>query len=363
VRALVLALLVAVSLLAGTRAHAEELAPAAPVLVQQAEPPKAEPKPERLGFRPDAPAVTETALPRFRIFATKGAAATAALLAQRLEADRDFIARRLGSDYPGVTEVRVGEGTRELMLLDVPGSGAPQWAAGLAHPTGNLMLFDAVALRRDGGIALVRHELAHVALGQKGGPALPRWFHEGFAVLEANEWSAASDLAMVRANRAPLPLASLEDGFPAGLGDAQVAYAESASFVEHLFTTYGVDGVQKLIAETGGGKPFDAAFRDTFGDRARVEADWLESIKLRYNWIPVITGSGTLFSVAAVLLVVGYGRHRRRRLARLAEMEMEDRALEAAERIRAAERTPPAPRPQPVAVSEFNEEPAKPTLH
>jgi hypothetical protein len=313
------------------------------------------------GWRTDAPKVAEIDLPRFHVFATETAAPTAKLLAARLESDRDLLAERLGRDYPGLTEVRVGEGMDELVRLDVPDSATPRWAAGITHPSGNLILLDAVALRRDGGLALVRHELAHAALGQLGGPDLPRWFQEGFAVLEAGEWGAETDLALVRAARQQLPLSALEHGFPEGLSDLQLAYAESASFVEYLFEHRGADKVQALIRLCGSGVAFDAAFERAIGERSKVEADWLDSVKLRYTWIPVVTGSGTLFTVAALLCVAAYARRRRGQKLRMEELALEEQAHEAANRIRAAEeRAVQQPeRAEDVAAAAST----KPTLH
>lgn len=317
------------------------------------------------GWRPDAPATRTIELPRFRIQATERAMDTARLLAGEVEQDRDFIAARLGGDYPGITEIRVGEGIDEVLRLDVPSGGAPRWAAGLAHPGENLVLLDAQAIRREGGVGIIRHELAHVALGELGSSELPRWFQEGMAVLAAGEWDTVSALAMVRAARAPIPLAELERGFPEGYSDVQLAYAESASFVEFLLTTRGVPAVRGLVESVHRGQAFDVAFTQRFGPRAEVEAAWLKAIRLRYAWIPVVTGSTTLIGLAALLCVLAWARLRRRKRSRLAELALEEQALEAAERIRLAEEASavaePAVKEAPGA--EPAPPPAKPTVH
>ena len=314
------------------------------------------------GWRSDHPDVAEIDLPRFHIFATREAASTAQMLAKRLEDDRDALAIRLGADYPGLTEVRIGEGMDELVRLDTPDSTTPRWAAGITHPGGNLILFDAAALRRDGGLRLIRHELAHAALGQLGGDGLPRWFQEGFAVTAAGEWSTESDLAMVRAAQHHLPLSTLESGFPDGLTDIQLAYAESASFFQYLEDRSGPEAVQRLIRDCGAGLPFATAFEREIGNRAEAESRWLDSVRLRYTWIPVVTGSSTLFAVAALLCIVAYTRRRRGQRRRMAEQELEEQAFAAAQRIRAAE-TRGLPRDPSETPAANDGDLSKPTLH
>ncbi len=314
------------------------------------------------GWRADAPPVSEIDLPHFKVMATQAALGTAELLSKHLEGDWSLLEDRLGGPLPEITEVRVGEGVEEMAKLDAPDSTPPRWAAGVAHPSGHLVLFDAVALRRDGGLSLVRHELAHAALGQLGGPALPRWFQEGLAVREAGEWTAESDLALVRAAHSHLPLSELERGFPEGLTDLQLAYAESASFVDYLIDQHGLAAVQKLIRLCGSGTAFEAAFQQTLGERGLAESGWLDGIKLRYTWIPVVTGSGTLFAAIAVLCVVAYARRKQHQKVRLTELALEDRAVEAANRIRAAEqRVMQTEAPDPSAASSAAGN--KPTLH
>lgn len=290
-------------------------------------------------FRADAPPTTELRTERFELHASDAALGTAKLLAERIEQDRTYIANLLGKDWPGVTEVRVGEGNNELAALWVPESAAPRWAAGMAHPRGNLVVLDATALRRDGGIRLIRHELAHVALAAFGGPDLPRWFQEGFAVIAAGEWDTASALAMVRVAREQTPMRALEFGFPDVPGDVPMAYAQSASFVEHLLRKGGRAGFVSLIEKVRDGMPFDEALAASIGPREALESEWREQISFRWSWLPVVSGTGTLFVVAAVLCVLGWRRRRRQHAEGLARLAAEEQQEEFIERLRAFEAT------------------------
>jgi hypothetical protein len=304
------------------------------------------------------PELQEIDFPRFRILTTAAARGTAEALGPKLEEARDLMAHRLGQDYPGLTEVKVGDGAEELDKL-FPSAGL-QPAQGRAFPEQNLILLDARALRRAGGIGLIRHEVSHVALGQLAHQPLPRWFQEGMAVLEASEWGTSNDLDMVRAGRNPIPLSELQQGFPEDFSDLRLAYSESASFVEFLFEKHGSEAVRRLLARCAQGDSFDAAFKETFGDLPEVEGQWLDSVKVRYTWIPVATGSGTLFALTAMLCLAVYSRVRRQKRLRLSEMALEEHAQAAAERIAAAEQiAPPEPAPEPGSAGAVE----KPTLH
>ena len=312
-------------------------------------------------WRPGAPKTHEIDLPRFHIQATDAALGTANLLARELEQDRDAVAARLGGDYPGVTEVRLGEGIDEVLALQPPHERAPRWAAGLADPALNLILLDAQQLRRPGGVGVVLHEVAHLAIAQLGSPDMPHWFQEGLAMHAAAESSPEQLLSLVRVadDRQRIPFDDLVRGFPEGYSQVQVAYAESFDFVTYLSNQPdGPTKLRRLLAAVHAGQAFDAAFASTFGPRAALEAGWLRSLKVRYTWVPLVTGSTTLFGLTALLCLLAWTRVKRRKKRQLASLALEEQALAAAERIRIAElEVPPAPALDPPDVED------KPTLH
>ncbi|MBS2030135.1 MAG: hypothetical protein JST54_19690 [Deltaproteobacteria bacterium] len=312
-------------------------------------------------WRADAPKTHEIDLPRFHIQATDAALGTANLLANELEQDRDQIATRMGADYPGVTEVRVGEGIEEVLRLELPTVNPPRWAAGLAHPQENLILLDASQIRNDrGGVGIVLHELAHLAVAELGSPELPRWLQEGLAIRIAGETSQEEPLVLLRAAREPIPLAELDRGFPEGYGEVQLAYAESKDFVEFLAEQpHGPESLRKLLEAVHAGTPFDAAFAASFGPRAQLESDWLTHLKRDYRWVPFATGSSVLFCMTSLLCIFAWARVRRRQRTRMAELALEEQAMLAAQRIHAAEEA----MPQPSAAEPPPSGGTKPTLH
>jgi beta-lactamase regulating signal transducer with metallopeptidase domain len=93
---------------------------------------------------------------------------------------------------------------------------------------------------------------------------------------------------------------------------------------------------------------------------ADEELAWRKTLARRYSWVPIVTGSGTLWALITLVFFLAYLRVRYRRRARLALMELEDRAQEAALRIAAAEQQREEP-----ALRDREEEtpPPKPMLH
>jgi len=297
----------------------------------------------------DSPELHTIELPRFRIQATARAAPTASVLSELVEAERDDIAKRLGRDWDGTTELRVGWGDEMGALAE--GIGFPGWAAGLAVPERNLVLFEARSLLREEGRRLLKHELAHVALGRLGdGVRWPRWFQEGFAMLVAGEWSLARYEAMYRATlgESAIPLYMLNRSWPDRLSEVEIAYAQSHSFVSHLYESGGPERFAALIGEVSEGLEFEAAFRKVWGHSLdHEEAPWRATLGTRYRWIPIATGTGTLWVLGTLVFLAAYARVRLRNRERLEQMELEERAREAALRILEAEQRSPLEEPKP----------------
>lgn len=139
-------------------------------------------------------------------------------------------------------------------VQEVLGLGGYNWVGGHASPDLGVVLVS-IAPGETQSIEMDRqipHELAHVMLYQKLGPAytnLPNWLSEGFASLA--EQYPNSDytqvLTVATQNDALLDIASLCGPFPSDASGAILAYAESASFTRYLHDTYGTSSLQALI--------------------------------------------------------------------------------------------------------------------
>jgi hypothetical protein len=286
-----------------------------------------------------APPKAAIELPQFRIEYTAQASNAAHALALTLGDERAALTAEMGEDYPGPTLVYVAQGVDQLAALVGPEIRPPRWASGLAIPRQNVLLFDSNAILSDEARRLVRHELAHLALAAGGG-TWPRWFQEGFAMAHAGEWSLTQYAAMYRvvARGAAIPLRDLSDEWPDRALEREVAYAESAAFVQYLRGQADGAAMRRLIQAVRGGQQFESAFFAAFGSPLDVvEQRWRDAARSRYTWVPLLTGTGTLWAAITVLFLLAYARVRSRRRARMEALAVEEHALAAAHRIAQAE--------------------------
>ena len=282
---------------------------------------------------------------RFRILHTAAATVAARELAAQIESIRDGFGHILGRDWLGVTEIRLGVGRVEFEALALPGGRPPGWAVALAYPAHQIILLDALSLHAPDGQQTLRHELAHVALGQLA-KDWPRWFQEGVAQNVTGErYSLTHYSALFRAvtQERVFHFEDLEDDWPDHPADVEVAYAQSAAFVAHLSGKFGPQAMGLLVDGVRKGEPFEQAFGKAFRTSLLVEeTDWREMLAARYGWLPLTTSSALLWLVASALCVAAYVRRRQQKEARLAEMAAQDAAEDTALRLLAA-RTPVLP--------------------
>ena len=231
-----------------------------------------------------------------------------------------------------------------LRILLVPSRGTeregtsllslPRWAAGAAYGAGGDIV---LVVGRAGSYpdtdlpGVLAHECAHVVLDRAlaarvvvessgramAGAGVPRWFAEGFAVLEAHPWGwkDALQLATTVVWERPPDLATLERSFPVSESEAREAYAVSLSVVAWMEREHGEDAPARIVRAVAAGASFDQAVRQVIGlDPAAMEKVWRGSAELRYRWIPLLTSSGTIWMLILGLLFIAGARRRARRL-------------------------------------------------
>jgi hypothetical protein len=309
----------------------------------------------------------------FRIRHTARSEKASLALEETIERTRDRFQKLLGRDWPGVTEIRVGMGRDEMEALALEGSPPPAWAEALAYPEKNLVLLDVRSLASGG--ETLRHELAHVALGQLGGP-WPHWFHEGLAQHLTGERRFSLELyavlwRAVQQGRV-FELANLSDHWPHHPADVEIAYAQSAAFVEHLAQRPG--GPQKLgelLDGVAAGEPFPTAFGKAFRTSLDLEERaWKEELPNRYGWLPVSLLSSAVWAGLALLCAAAFWRYRllvAKRREALAVQEAEEEEEEARRKVAEMSLEPSAPAAEARSVEEEDGEetlpPQKPTVH
>jgi hypothetical protein len=170
----------------------------------------------------------------------------------------------------------------------------PDWAGGQAFGDYNVILIGVPPYLADSwGSATVRHELAHLVIGQFGqsclGGSLPTWLSEGLAVYAEGEpdEQTLNDLEEGRTNNNFQPVRSLNGAFPAHGNQATAAYSQSYSLVDFLLEAYGEQKMQELILTLASAEGYDDALENVYGFNADgLEAIWREKIDVPPRLIP-----------------------------------------------------------------------------
>lgn len=216
----------------------------------------------------------------------------------------------------------------------VTGAVVPEWRAGVAIPSRNMLVMptgEGVRVVDGEGLRTLRHEWAHLGLHQHlGDLRIPRWFNEGYA-----QWASGGFDAMgawrlrvlIALGRTP-SMDSLALGWPGGREEARTAYLLAASAVTYLLQEGGERGMELFLDRWRELRSFETAFRRTFGvTTGQFEEDWKRHVRRRYGWLFLLSHSAVFWLLLAlVLLFMVRNRQRRNRekLARLRATEVPD---------------------------------------
>jgi hypothetical protein len=182
---------------------------------------------------------------------------------------------------------------------------------------------------------LLRHEVAHVLVSRAAGyRPLPRWFHEGMAMIAGGSWGFddRSRLTLALLADRPVSLAELEERFQGGQSEVNRSYAIAGSFVRDLFDRYGPEAAPRTLAGIARGLSFEEAFREATGvTLAQAESSFWSRQTVWYRWVPVLSSSVTLWLLITLLALWAIRRRRKRDAAqRRIWEEEEERARTAA---------------------------------
>ncbi len=131
---------------------------------------------------------------------------------------------------------------------------------------------------------VVAHELTHLVFAEvtrNPWSAPPRWLNEGIAVWLTEGYTSEDRARVESAARAGtlIPLSGLAGYFPTTPSRFSLAYATSASAIDHLVARWGREGLAAVVRAYGAGLGDDAAFRSGLGiGIAEFEAGWLAAI-------------------------------------------------------------------------------------
>jgi hypothetical protein len=275
--------------------------------------------------------------PRITVEAPPGLAGTAARLEAVDPARLASAMRLVGLTAPGgpIRVILAPEGSPAASVV-------PPWVSGYAYgEQGVIVLLPGrVPSYPDSSLSdLLAHEVTHVLIARAaGGRPMPRWFHEGLAMIAGLSWGFEdrSRLTLALLVDRPVSLAELDERFAGGQGEVNRAYAIAGSFMRDLFDRYGQGVAGRILQGVARGLPFDAAFQAATGTPlAAAEASFWDRQTFWYRWVPILTSSVTLWLIVTLLALWAIRRRRSRDAAQHRIWDAEEERLRLAAEARA----------------------------
>jgi len=253
----------------------------------------------------------------------------ARFLSRRADAIADELSQLIGFTLRQKVLVVLARRHEDFQRFAPDAPAPPSWAVGAAYPERNTIL---LFLKRRADLEKTfRHEVHHILLDQafQGSTRVPRWLDEGLALLQADEWSLQRLATMTQAvlSKKIIPMEELTTAFPDDPERADIAYCQSFYFISFLKAQFGDDAFKKFLHAYSGHRDFPAALRSAYGcPWEELQSRWLDYMKLRFSWIPIITSTSTVWFIATVVFLAGYIRKRRQSRLRLQAWQQQEAA-------------------------------------
>jgi hypothetical protein len=174
------------------------------------------------------------------------------------------------------------------------------------------------------------HEISHVLTNRAAGNMpVPRWFNEGLASAAESSWGiearTRSEWEILITKQ--LTETELDGLFTQGPREITRAYALADALVRDLLIIYGPLTPAKILDRMTEGQTFDQAIYDTTGDSVEeiIENFWKRH-RIWESWIGIIGNPFTLWTFITTLALIAIWRHRKRRIQRRLQWELEERA-------------------------------------
>ncbi len=252
---------------------------------------------------------------------------TALFLTNHADAIAESVSAQLGFALGGRMHVVVAPDRERFHNVQPAGVQLPDWAVGVAYPHRNLI----VLLKNPHGDILktFEHEICHILLGQAfgAGHRVPRWLHEGMAIIVAGQWSMQrlSTMTMAVLTGRVLSMENITHSFPRDAHRAELAYCQSFYFISFLKSKFGDEKFRAFLKTYSSCKDFKLALRKTyFLHWEELENLWLEYLKVRFSWIPILSSTGTLWFLASLIFIWGYVHKKRKARNKMRQWELEE---------------------------------------
>lgn len=258
---------------------------------------------------------------------------------------RSLLASALARDtFPGLPRpsqrVLIAIAPDRRRFAEWIGPTAPEWGAAVAFPASRRIVMQGSGAGSDAGdpVAVLRHELAHLALHEYLGDLPARWFDEGYASYAAGEWGRDEVLAtnLALALRGTPTLEALDSGFYGGSLRADASYALAFRAVAELAELDRSRGLALFLSYWRQTGSFEKAVRQAYGmTEDGFERRWADRTRRRYGALAVVTDLSIAALVFMALLGPLYLARRRRDRRRMAALVRADEEQERRERASA----------------------------
>ena len=235
--------------------------------------------------------------------------------------------------FPGLPRprdtVEIAIAPTAARFRELVGPGAPEWGAAIAIPAEHRIVMQGSGAGSDAGDprAVLRHELAHLALHECMGTLPPRWFDEGYASVSAGEWSrdAAFETSVGLVWRTLPSRDSLENGFYAGASKAEWSYAIAHRVVAELSAIDEQNGLRNFFAEWKNSGSFEIGVRRAFGMTGlQFDERWQSRTRRQYGALSFVANVSLIGGVFGLLLGPLFFMRRRRDRRKLEAMRAAD---------------------------------------
>ncbi len=211
----------------------------------------------------------------------------------------------------------------------------PSWAAGATNYQRNVVIMKSPTYGRSSiweYDETLRHEITHVIIGQYISPdRLPRWLHEGIAMVNAGQQSIRTTYLLSQAvlREDIIPLNELESLLGYDKSRAALGYAESLSAVQFLLTRFPTGTLECIFVHMKEQESsFAQAFQAVTGlTQYYFQYHWMKYLKNKYRWISILSSETTLWILFPLLALLGYLVIRWRNKKKLAQWEDEEQAM------------------------------------
>ena len=215
------------------------------------------------------------------------------------------------------------------------GASAPEWGSAIAFPASRRIVLQGQRAGSDAGdpLAVLRHELAHLALHEYLGDLPSRWFDEGYASYAAAEWGREELLMtnLALALRGMPTLDELEESFGGGASAAQSAYALAYRAVAEMAQMDPAHGLTLFLNYWRTTGSFERAMRQAYGMTvADFERRWRQRTRRQYGALALVSNVTMAALLLLFVLTPLYVARRRRDRRRLERMKEADAAAERA---------------------------------